>query len=211
PRPAGPVAITRPRPARRNVRAVVLGSSTGGPEALSRVLRGLTEPLPVPMVVVQHMPPVFTKQLAARLDRLGPSTVVEATGEEVLRPGTVYIAPGDLHLELAKGPAGIRTRTTTDPPVNFCRPSVDVMFRSAVAVFGGDLLAVVLTGMGSDGRTGCEGLVRAGGSVIVQDEQSSVVWGMPGSVATAGLAHQILPLDEIASATARAVAAGRAA
>jgi len=187
----------RPEPAPHAVRAVILGSSTGGPEALSRFVAGLSAPLPVPMLIVQHMPPVFTRQLAARLDRMGPSTVVECAGDEELLPGHVYVAPGDRHLELRRSGAGVRTILTDSPPVNFCRPSVDVMFRSAVGVLGGDLLAVVLTGMGADGRTGCEAVVTAGGTVVVQDEASSVVWGMPGAVAAAGLAHRVLPIADV--------------
>ena len=187
------------------VRAVILGSSTGGPEALSRIFSAITTPLPVPVVLVQHMPPVFTAQLAARLDRLGGSTVVESAGDEELMPGHVYLAPGDHHLELRKSARGARTTLTQGPPVNFCRPAVDTLFRSAVAVFGGDLLAVVLTGMGADGRTGCEAVIGAGGTVLVQDEASSVVWGMPGAVATAGFAHRVLPLDQIGAALVGAV------
>lgn len=203
-----PVAL-RPAPTRTlRPRAVVLGSSTGGPEALSTVIAGLTRPLPVPLLVVQHMPPVFTRQLAARLDRLGPSTVVEASDGVELRAGTVYIAPGDVHLEVRRSAAGARTHLHQDAPVNFCRPAVDVLFRSAVAAFGGELLGVVLTGMGSDGKVGAQALVDAGGTVIVQDEPTSVVWGMPGSVATAGLAHAVLPVAEIAQAVQRAVGSG---
>lgn len=185
-------------PSRHPVRAVVLGSSTGGPEALSRVLGALARPLPVPMLVVQHMPPVFTRQLAARLDRIGPSTVVECHGDEDVLPGHVYVAPGNHHLELRRVGSGLRTTLTQAPPVNFCRPSVDVLFRSAVQVLRGDLLGVVLTGMGADGRTGCEDVVTAGGTVVVQDKASSVVWGMPGVVAAAGLAHRIVPIDQMA-------------
>lgn len=207
PRPRAAVVL-RPAPAaRRPVRAVVLGSSTGGPEALSRVLGGLAEALPVPVLVVQHMPPVFTRQLAARLDRLGPSTVLEAAGGESLRPGHVYIAPGDRHLLLDRGAAAPRTRLSDEAPVNYCRPAVDVLFRSAVEVLGGDLLAVVLTGMGADGRAGCDAVVEAGGTVLVQDEPTSVVWGMPGAVATAGLAHAVVPIDGVAAAVARAAGA----
>jgi two-component system chemotaxis response regulator CheB len=182
---------------------VVLGSSTGGPEALSTVIAGLTRLLPVPMLVVQHMPPLFTRQLAARLDRLGPNHVVEAEHATDLLPGTVYVAPGDFHLEVRTTARGARTHLQQEAPVNFCRPAVDVMFGSAVEAFGGDLLAVVLTGMGSDGRVGCEAVTRAGGTVVVQDEPTSVVWGMPGAVATAGLAHAVLPIAEIASAVLR--------
>ena len=189
-----PAAPTHP------VRAVVVGSSTGGPEALSRVLGGLRRPLPVPMVVTQHMPPLFTAQLALRLDRLGPSTVVEASDGDVLRPGHVYVAPGDFHLELAGTSAAARVVLSKSEPVNFCRPSVDVMMRSALAVLGPQLLGVMLTGMGQDGAAGAAELVAAGGTMISQDEATSVVWGMPGAVAAAGSTHRILPLDDVADA-----------
>ncbi|KGM15450.1 hypothetical protein N867_08335, partial [Actinotalea fermentans ATCC 43279 = JCM 9966 = DSM 3133] len=204
PRAAAAVKVLPP-PERGTVRAVMIGSSTGGPEALSHVLRGLTAPLPVPVVVVQHMPPVFTRQLASRLDRLGPSTVVEAAGGELLVPGTVYIAPGDQHLEVVRSGATVRTRLQQGPPVNYCRPSVDVLFASAAAAYGGDQLAVVLTGMGADGRGGVEKILAAGGRVVVQDEETSVVWGMPGAVATGPGAHAVLPLDDVAPAVVRAV------
>ncbi|MBB2924177.1 chemotaxis response regulator protein-glutamate methylesterase [Cellulomonas cellasea] len=205
-RPLGARTVTlRPAPRPRPLRAIVVGSSTGGPEALSRVFSALSSPLPVPVLVVQHMPPVFTRQLAARLDRATGGTVVEASGGEELRPGHVYVAPGDHHLELQRSASGARTVLTQGPPVNFCRPAVDVLFRSAVTVYGGDLLAVVLTGMGSDGRAGCEDVVAAGGTVYAQDERSSVVWGMPGAVATAGLAHRVLPLDQVAHTIVGAV------
>ncbi len=184
------------------MRLAVVGSSTGGPEALSRVLSSLTAPPPVPVLVVQHMPPVFTRQLASRLDRLGPAAVVEAAGEPLVA-GTVYVAPGDRHLEVRRTGSGFETVLTDAPPVNFCRPSVDVLFTSAVQAAGGELVATVLTGMGADGRVGCQAVVDAGGTVLVQDEPTSVVWGMPGAVAQAGLAHQVLPLPEIGAALER--------
>ena len=190
--------VTRQAPAPHPVSAVIIGSSTGGPEALSKVIGALSAAPPVPVLVVQHMPPVFTRQLAARLDRLGPATVVEAADGDALQPGTVYIAPGDHHLELSRSAGQLRVKLTDGPPVNFCRPAVDVLFRSAVRELGGQLLALVLTGMGADGRTGCEDVVGAGGTVVVQDEPTSVVWGMPGAVATAGFAHRVLPLSEVA-------------
>ncbi|WP_227424206.1 protein-glutamate methylesterase/protein-glutamine glutaminase [Pengzhenrongella sicca] len=196
---------TRPDGPARPVRVVILGSSTGGPEALSRVFSAITTPLPVPLVLVQHMPPLFTKQLANRLDRLGASTVIESAGDEELLPGHVYIAPGDAHLELRASARGARTLLSNGPAVNFCRPAVDVLFRSAVSVYGGGILAVVLTGMGADGRTGAEAVVGAGGTVMVQDEASSVVWGMPGAVAMAGFAHRVLPLDQIGATIVGAV------
>lgn len=200
---AGGVRLAAPPPP-RPVRLVVIGSSTGGPEALSRVL-GSLPPLPVPVAVVQHMPPVFTRQLAARLDRLGTWTVTEAVHGAPLLPGHVTIAPGDHHLEVRRSAGGVTTVLTQGPPENFCRPAVDVLFRSAVQAVGGDLLAVVLTGMGADGRAGAERIVSAGGTVVVQDEPSSVVWGMPGAVATAGWAHRVTPLDDVAATVARIV------
>ncbi|WP_284328104.1 protein-glutamate methylesterase/protein-glutamine glutaminase [Demequina litorisediminis] len=199
----------RPAQARgpvRRPRALVIGSSTGGPEALSTLIKSLPAKLPVPALVVQHMPPLFTAQAAARLDRLGPSTVVEAREGDRLEPGTFYIAPGDFHMEIVDRGGAVRTTLHQGEQVNFCRPAIDVLFRSSVKVFGGDLLGVVLTGMGHDGREGARDLVAAGGRMIAQDEASSVVWGIPGAVATAGLAHQILPLPAIGDAVATAMA-----
>ena len=186
-------------------RVVVIGSSTGGPEALSKVVSAFTKPLPVPVLIVQHMPPLFTAQLAARLDRNGPHRVIESQGGERLEPGTIYIAPGDFHLEVVEGRGHVTTKISHGDQVNFCRPAVDVLFKSSAAVFGGDQLAVVLTGMGSDGREGARAIVDAGGRVYAQDEATSVVWGMPGAVASAGLAHSLFPIDDVAGAIARAV------
>jgi two-component system chemotaxis response regulator CheB len=202
--PAPRQFVAAPRRTQRSpFRVLVVGCSTGGPDALARLLADLPADLPVPVAVVQHMPPVFTRQFAMRLDRTSPFHVVEAHGAEILEPGTVYIAPGDFHLSLVT--AGARTLTAVEqgPPENFCRPAVDVLFRSAAAVFGPDVLAVVLTGMGADGRRGSQDVVTAGGSVIVQDEATSVVWGMPGAVAQAGTAEEVLPLGELALAISR--------
>ncbi|GCD19881.1 chemotaxis-specific protein-glutamate methyltransferase CheB [Cellulomonas algicola] len=196
----GAEPVTRPMPPAHPVQLVVVAASTGGPDALTRVLRGLTVPPPVPVLVVQHMPPVFTRQLAARLDRVGPATVVEAGDDEPLEPGHVYIAPGDRHLGVDTRTGMLRTALDDSPPINFCRPAADVLFRSAVRSVRGELLGVVLTGMGVDGRQGCVDVVGAGGTVLVQDQPSSVVWGMPGAVATAGLAHRVLPVDQIPAA-----------
>jgi len=210
-RPVVPAPVPPPHP----VRLVVVGASTGGPEALSRLVTALPA-LRVPVAVVQHMPPVFTRQLAARLDRLGTSTVVEVDGATSMRPGHVYVAPGDHHLEVRRVPGGLQTALTQAPAVNYCRPAVDVLFTSAAGAAGAGVLAVVLTGMGADGRVGAEHVVAAGGTVLVQDEPTSVVWGMPGAVATAGWAHRVLPLDDVADAvtalvdqTARTPAGGR--
>jgi two-component system, chemotaxis family, protein-glutamate methylesterase/glutaminase len=190
---------------------VAIGCSTGGPEALAKVAAALPATLPVPVVVVQHMPAVFTKMFAQRLDRAVPLSVVEATDGMPLSPGTVYIAPGDHHLEVVKAGASVHTRLHDGPPENFCRPAVDVLFRSVAALYGGGALAVVLTGMGQDGRRGAEKLRAAGVEVIVQDEPTSVVWGMPGAVAGAGLATAVLPLEKIAPQLVSSVARGRGA
>ncbi|WP_426561110.1 protein-glutamate methylesterase/protein-glutamine glutaminase [Angustibacter sp. McL0619] len=214
-RPLGASAATRdpattllaPRqPRQAPYEVLAIGCSTGGPEALSTLLGLLPADLRVPVVVVQHMPPVFTRQFAARLDRNLPFTVVEAEGGERLRPGLVVLAPGDYHLRLRR--LGDQMLTTIDQqvPENFCRPAVDVLFRSAAQAYGAGVLATVLTGMGSDGRRGSLDVVGAGGSVLVQDEQSSVVWGMPGSVVEVGAAEEVLPLSELAASLVRRVA-----
>ncbi len=185
-------------------RLLVIGSSTGGPEALSSVLAGL-QPLPVPIAVVQHMPPLFTRQFAARLDRQLPFEVTEAVDGQVLRPGSVCIAPGDFHMEVVADGRAFVVRLNQAAPENYCRPAVDVLFRSAAGVAGAAVLGVVLTGMGSDGCKGARTIVDRGGSVIAQDQATSVVWGMPGAVATAGLAERVLPLGEIPTEITRRV------
>lgn len=211
-RPATPVAPP-PRPATprtgpgKKPAVLVIGSSTGGPEALARVLPALPATLPVPVLLAQHMPPVFTRQFAQRLDRLSPLRVVEAVDGSPLLPGTVHLAPGDHHLVVrAAGRAGFTTSLNQNPPENFCRPAVDPLFRSAVAAYDGAVLGVVLTGMGADGRNGCGEIRSAGGTVVVQDQATSVVWGMPGAVAQAGYADEVLPLDRIAEAIQRHLA-----
>jgi two-component system, chemotaxis family, protein-glutamate methylesterase/glutaminase len=203
---APPVAVrppaVRPRPPKEPA-VLVIGSSTGGPEALTKVLPLLPATLPVPVLLVQHMPPVFTRQFAQRLDRLCPLTVVEATDGSPLVPGTVHIAPGDFHLTVGTSGAARRTALNQAPPENFCRPAVDVLFRSAVAAYDGAVLGVVLTGMGSDGRTGAGQIREAGGTVIAQDQATSVVWGMPGAVTQAGFADEVVPLGRVAEAVLR--------
>ncbi len=204
-RPQPPVVVRPPRPNALRVRpnVLVIGSSTGGPEALNRVLPRLPAGLGVPVLVVQHMPPLFTTMLAERLDRLCALNVRESAGSEPLEPGTVYLAPGDFHLEVASVSmrnTRFATKLSKAAPENFCRPSVDVLFRSIARAYGAAVLAVVLTGMGVDGRAGARDIVAAGGSVIAQDRETSVVWGMPGAVATEGLAEEILPLDMVAPA-----------
>jgi two-component system chemotaxis response regulator CheB len=209
PGPARPVVAApprrpEPRPAPTRAPAVlVIGCSTGGPEALARVLPQLPPSLPVPVLLVQHMPPVFTRQFAQRLDRLCQLRVREAVDGVPLQPGTIHLAPGDHHLVVRSTGKGQLTALNQAPPENFCRPAVDPLFRSAVSAYGGAVLAVVLTGMGSDGRSGAAEVREAGGTVLVQDQASSVVWGMPGAVASAGLADEIVPLDRVAEAIQR--------
>jgi two-component system chemotaxis response regulator CheB len=206
-RAAAPVAPARPPTARsgpaKKPAVLVIGSSTGGPEALARVLPALPPTLPVPILLVQHMPPVFTRQFAQRLDRLCALRVVEAVDGTPLRPGTVHLAPGDHHLVVRGARGSFETSLNQAPPENFCRPAVDPLFRSAVAAFDGAVLAVVLTGMGSDGRAGAAEIRSAGGTVLVQDQATSVVWGMPGAIASAGLADEVLPLDRVAESIQR--------
>ncbi|MCW2579045.1 MAG: cheB [Blastococcus sp.] len=197
-----PPARPRTGPGRRPA-VLVIGSSTGGPEALATILPQLPASLPVPVLVVQHMPPVFTRQFAQRLDRLCALRVVEAADGSPLHPGTVHLAPGDHHLVVRAGARGLFTGLTQGPPENFCRPAVDPLLRSAVTAYGGAVLALVLTGMGADGRSGAGEVRAAGGTVLVQDQATSVVWGMPGAVHQAGLADEVLPLERVAEAIAR--------
>ncbi|WP_432491670.1 protein-glutamate methylesterase/protein-glutamine glutaminase [Kineococcus gypseus] len=205
-------APVRPRGgAVRTPRALVVGCSTGGPEALSSVLTRLPAGLGVPVLVTQHMPPVFTRLYAQRLDKVSPLTVVEAVDGQPVEAGTVYVAPGDFHMEVVRRGTALVVKLQQGPPENFCRPAVDVMFRSAVAAFGGDLLALVLTGMGSDGKLGAKAIAAAGGQVVVQDEATSVVWGMPGAVAREGVADEVLPLGAIPDALLRRLGGARPA
>jgi two-component system chemotaxis response regulator CheB len=178
---------------------VVIAVSTGGPNALAELLPRLPADFPVPVLVVQHMPPMFTKLLADRLNTQSRVTVVEAKDAQLLEAGTVYIAPGDYHLSVVSRGGLVFTALAQGPPENSCRPAADVLFRSASAVFNDRLLAVVLTGMGRDGMLGCEQIRLCGGRVVVQDQTSSVVWGMPGLVVERGLADDVLPLTEIAA------------
>jgi two-component system chemotaxis response regulator CheB len=186
---------------RKQANIVVIGVSTGGPAALAALLPQLTADFPVPIVIVQHMPQLFTALLAERLNRECTLTVLEAAPGIHLEAGTVYIARGDWHLELARlaFDAGYALHLSQAAPEHYCRPSVDVLFRSAADVYGNAVLGVVLTGMGSDGLEGCKSIRNAGGKILVQDRATSAVWGMPGVVAEAGLAHRILPLPAIAA------------
>jgi two-component system chemotaxis response regulator CheB len=211
PSPAAPPAtLTRPKTVHTGrIDVITIGCSTGGPDALARVVKAFPVNLAAPVLVVQHMPPVFTKMFADRLDRTAAVTVVEATNDMPVKPGTIYIAPGDFHMEIQRRGTEVIIRLNTGPPENFCRPAVDPLFRSVARTYGGATLAVVLTGMGQDGKRGAETLRAAGAEVIVQDEATSVVWGMPGAIAGAGLANAVLPLDEIAQHVLTRVTGGR--
>ncbi len=188
---------------------LVIGASTGGPNALAELFAGLPANFPVPILVVQHMPPMFTQLLAERLSKRSAIPTVEAKSDMEIAPAKAWIAPGDFHLVLARNGLRIHTKTHQEPPENACRPAVDPLFRSAAAIYGPHCLAVVLTGMGQDGLRGSEAIGKAGGRVIAQDEATSVVWGMPGSVVRAGLADSVLPLSAIASEIVRRVRIGR--
>ncbi|WP_254053798.1 CheB methylesterase domain-containing protein [Singulisphaera sp. GP187] len=176
---------------------MVIGASTGGPDALSRLLSSLPADFPVPILIVQHLPANFTRYLADRLAHQSAFEVQEATSGDRLLPGQVRLAPGNVHMVIAKDFQGPFVQFNEDPPEQSCRPSVDVLFRSAAAAFGPTALAVVLTGMGRDGLAGCVAIRAAGGQILVQDEATSVVWGMPGHIARAGLANLALPLDAL--------------
>jgi len=181
--------------------ALVIGVSTGGPAALDILLPALPASFALPVLIVQHMPELFTSLFAERLNSRCHLPVHEAIEGEPVRPGTIYIARGNWHLEVVANARMGSARTlhlTQGPPENHCRPAVDVLFRSAAAVYGAGVFAVVLTGMGSDGMLGCRVVRAQGGSVLAQDEQSSAVWGMPGAVVNAGLAHKVLSLEAMA-------------
>jgi len=208
--PAAVASVIRPASGVRGpVDVVAIGVSTGGPNALSAILPALPGDLPVPVVIVQHMPPIFTRLLAERLAAQCSVGVEEASPGMILSPGKVIIARGGVHMALRRVGGRVSVELNNDPPENSCRPAVDALFRSASAAYGARMLGVVLTGMGSDGLRGCEIIREAGGQVIVQDEATSVVWGMPGFVARAGLAESQLPLQQIAFEIVSRTATGR--
>lgn len=186
-------------------RIVVIGVSTGGPAALSTMLPCLPADLGVPILIVQHMPPLFTRSLADDLDRRCPFEVCEAQQGDVLRPGVAYIAPGGKHMQVAAAGAKRVLRITDDPPIRNCRPSVDCLFQSVAQIYRGAALAVVMTGMGDDGAEGCSQLKQYGARVIVQDEATSVVFGMPRRVIELNLADCVAPLSLIAGHITKAV------
>jgi two-component system, chemotaxis family, protein-glutamate methylesterase/glutaminase len=203
PRPA-PAPVAQPQLLRRAFslqapRALLIGSSTGGPQALMALVAEIGAVIDrYPVLITQHMPPTFTTILAEHLARASHRPAHEAIDGEIVKPGTIYLAPGGRHMRVVRH--GVETAIALDdgPPVNFCKPAVDPLFTSAIDVWQGGVLAVVLTGMGSDGMRGGKEIVAAGGSVIAQDEATSVVWGMPGAAANAGICAAVLPLNQIA-------------
>lgn len=194
----------------KRIEVIAIASSTGGPNALAELLPALPADLPVPVVIVQHMPPEFTKSLADRLNNMSHMRVKEAAAGDRLQPGQALIAPGDWHMlverSLDKIPQVVLNQA---PPENSCRPAADVLFRSVAKIYGENALAIVLTGMGKDGLAGARLIHETGGQVVAQDEASSIVWGMPGEVVHAKLADSILPLNEIARDIVRRAKVGR--
>lgn len=199
PRP-GPLASSSPaaaRPVTTAPQILAIGCSTGGPNALAQFFTDLPAALPVPTVIVQHMPPLFTKMLAERLAKNSPHQFAEGAAGTVLAPGHVYIAPGGQHMEVRRDGPVVSLHLHEAPPENSCRPAVDVLFRSVATAYGPASLALIMTGMGQDGLRGCQLIHEQGGRILCQDEASSVVWGMPGYVAQGGLADKVLPLTQL--------------
>ncbi|MGN6424690.1 MAG: protein-glutamate methylesterase/protein-glutamine glutaminase [Asticcacaulis sp.] len=205
--PAAPVVLRPRSTGPKRIDALFVGASTGGPPALRNFLMGLGPDWKLPVLIVQHMPATFTAILAEHLDKALPQRVVEAKDGMNIESRTIYIAPGDWHMTV-KGPLGLPTiKLDQGPQINWCRPAVDPLFRSAADIYGNHALGVVLTGMGHDGRDGAKALVDVNASVLAQDEATSVVWGMPGAVAEAGLAELIKPIPAL-SAACKAFARG---
>jgi two-component system chemotaxis response regulator CheB len=193
---------------RKPAQVIAIAASTGGPNALAELLAWLPGELPVPIVIVQHMPPLFTRCLADRLGARCEIKVLECQGGERLLLGHAYIAPGNRHLELVRDRDGVRTQLTDAPAENSCRPSADVTMRSIVRAYGAAVLGVVLTGMGQDGLRGAREICDAGGRVLVQSGPTCVVWGMPKAVEEAGLAEAVVALDELPLAIMQRVGTG---
>ena len=195
--PPGPIQLRPPSPVKPSILAI--GSSTGGPPALFATLKDIRRSINMPVVITQHMPPMFTAILAQHIAKNCDWPSSEAKDGESLENGHIYVAPGNYHMLFDQKGGKTVIRLTQDPPENFCRPAVDPMLRSLVNIYNGRVLAVILTGMGADGLNGGRNVVEAGGTLFAQDEASSVVWGMPGAVATAGICSAIVPLKEMGS------------
>jgi len=209
-RPVAPPAIVLRAASSMRPSVIAIGSSTGGPQALLAVLSALPATVQLPIFITQHMPPTFTTILAQHLSRASGRQAAEGVDGEAVVPGRIYLAPGDFHMKVeARGAARV-IRLLKDPPENFCRPAVDPMLRSLSEIYGPGVLCAILTGMGADGTKGGEAVIAAGGTVIAQDEATSVVWGMPGAAAAAGICSAILPISHIAPHIGRLAAGGRA-
>lgn len=209
PATAPPLATDQKPPLPTRMDVLAIGVSTGGPNALAAIIPALPEEFPIPIVVVQHMPPIFTRFLA---DRLASNSQVQVReGEEggLVEPGVVWIAPGNHHMTLHREADQVRIRLNQEPQENSCRPAVDPLFRSVAEIYGNRSLGLILTGMGHDGLVGAQAIRRAGGQLLAQDESTSVVWGMPGALVTAGLADLVLPLDRIAAEVTLRAQTGR--
>jgi two-component system, chemotaxis family, protein-glutamate methylesterase/glutaminase len=196
PAPAGQLKPTPTKPAE----IVVIGSSTGGPQALNKVISAIGGKLNVPILIVQHMPSMFTRIMAEHLSKLSPAPVSEAKDGQPLRPGQILIAPGDFHMRVVRKHGAPVIALDQGPQINFCRPAVDPLFASVAQEYGSSVFGAILTGMGADGRKGAEAIVARGGAVMAQDEATSVVWGMPGAVVGAGLACAIKGIDDFGPA-----------
>lgn len=213
--PAAKASTDTPAPPRKNApltfrepsatppRLIAIGSSTGGPQALQSLVGGLKNDLDLPILITQHMPATFTQLLAEHLAKTGQRPCCEAEDGMPVEPGKTYVAPGGFHMVAEKQGGGVVLRLNTDPPENFCRPAVDPMLRSLADIYQNALLVVILTGMGQDGLKGSQSVIDAGGTVIAQDEASSVVWGMPGAVSLAGLCSDVSPLSDLPSRVMR--------
>jgi two-component system chemotaxis response regulator CheB len=197
-RPPMPPQVAKRGGMMRQPRIIAIGSSTGGPQALLTLLGSLSPTVTSPIVITQHMPATFTTVLAQHIDRASGRPCTEAADGMEIKPGRIYLAPGDYHFEIVRAGAGFAAKLSQTPPQNFCRPSVDPLFHSVAQLFGAESCAVMLTGMGADGCGGARAIAATGAPVIAQDEATSVVWGMPGAVAQAGICSAILPLPKIA-------------
>jgi len=186
-----------PPTAKAQLRVLAIGVSTGGPAALAAILPAIPASFPLPVLIVQHMPPMFTRLLAERLNSICQMPVAEASLGEAVEAGKILVGPGDFHLKVVGDRGAVRVSLDQAAPMNSCRPAVDALFESVAAVYGGEAVAVVLTGMGQDGLKGAQVLRAQGATILAQDEATSVVWGMPGAVTKAGAADRVLPLDRV--------------
>ena len=194
---AGVPRMAPPRASVSRARVLAIGVSTGGPTALGAIIPQVPADFPLPILIVQHMPPLFTRLLAERLQASTPLIVEEAVQGSAVTPGKILIAPGDYHMTLRSAGKDLVVNLDQSPPENSCRPAVDVLFRSVGSTFGAAAIGTILTGMGQDGLRGVQAMKAAGAFVIAQDEASSVVWGMPGAVVNAGLADAVVPLENV--------------